>query len=501
MSSSIIVSGQSRVWVVEGGASPFVDPIYEGLMKLNDPSWNLGSVTAIRKPDPNNFNRFVEAGKVRGAADRVSTGVMGRYPEQQSELLRLARLRCRIDVQSHIGACRRGANPQDYLAGWSKILIFRDAEINTYSQSGAGAISDDENNPYDETGEISAREMYEIIPMSFGQQASVLSSRQLKTIDICDQADCGDCGEASDGCKRVFVTMIGAGATPGTKPSVLYTSDGGAIWAALNIDTMFSNEIPSDAECIGIYYVVLSRDTNSVHYAIAGNILKGTATFTEVITGFQVAGSPTAMWAVDPRHIWIVGNGGYIYFSSNILTGVSIQDQGVATTRNLLDVHALNTENIVAVGELNAVVYSNNGGATWLSVTGPAVGINLTSIWMLKNDMWLVGTQDGRLFATRDSGQTWLQIGLPTGIVRIDDIKFVDDTVGYIAARTATIGILLRTTDGGRDWYMLPESGLQLPDADFFNQIATCKEVHNTVFAAGLAGNATNGIIIKGAGA
>lgn len=501
MSDSIIVSGQSRVWIVEGGTSPFVDPEYEGLMKLNDPSWNLGSVTAIRKPDPNRFNAFVEAGKVRGAADRVSLGVMGRYPEQASELLRLARLTCRIDVQSHIGACRRGANPQDYLAGWSKILVFRDAEINTYSQSNAGAIDDGENNPYNENADITAKDMYEIVPLAFGQQASVLSTKEIKTIDVCDQADCGDCGEASDGCQRVLATMIGVGTTPGTDNKVLYTSDGGATWGSISISTLLGNEPPSDAECVGIYYIVVSNASNSIHYATTADVLKGTATFTEVGTGFLDAGSPNAMWAVDPRHIWVAGDAGYIYFSSNILTGVSVQDAGVATSQNLLDVHAIDTNGIAAVGVLNAVAYSANGGQTWASVIGPAAGITLTAVWMLKSDMWLVGTIDGRLFATRDSGQNWTQIGLPSSVTRIDDIKFVDDTVGYIAARTATIGIILRTTDGGRDWYTLPESGLQLPDADAFNQIAVCKEVHNTVFAAGLAGNATNGIIIKGAGA
>lgn len=501
MSDTIVVSGQSRVWITEGGASPFVDPEYQGLMKLNDPSWNLGSVTAIRKPNPNKFGSFVEAGKVRGAADRVSFGVMGRYPEQASELLRIARLRCRVDVQSHIGACRRGANPQDYLAGWSKIIVFRDAEINTYSQENAGAISDDENNPYNEMGDMSARDMYEILPLAFGQQASTLTTREIKTIDVCDQADCGDCGAASDGCQRVLATMSGTPTTPGTSPTVLYTSDGGATWASLSISTLAGNEPPSDAECVGTYYVVISSVGFSLSYATVANILKGTATFTEVQTGFVVAGAPNAMWAVDPRHIWIVGNAGYIYFSSNILTGVSVQDAGVATTQPLRDVHAMDDNNIVAVGDSNAVVYSANGGSTWASVTGPAVGVNLTAVWMLKSDMWVVGTAAGTFWATRDSGQTWTQIGLPAGITRVDDIKFVDDTVGYISARTSTIGVILRTTNGGRDWYALPESGLALPDADYFNQIAVCQEVHNTVFAAGLAGNATNGIVVKGASA
>lgn len=498
---SIVVSGDSRAWLIEGGASPFVDPTYEGRAKVDDPSWNLGSLTPIKIPNPNKRNSFIEAGSVRGAADRVTTGIMARYPIAASDLLRLARKQCRVDVQAHIGACRRGSNPQDYLAGWAKIVVFRDCAISTYSQSNLGAISDDENNPTDETAEISAKEMYEIVPLSFGQQASAVTTYEIKTVSVCDSPDCGDCGEASDGCQRVLETMIGNGATPGTLPAVLYTDDGGATWDIIDIDTMFSNEVPSDAGCVGTYFVIISNDSHSIHYTSLDDVLAGTATFTEINDVFNAAGYPNAMSIVDPRHIWIVGDGGYIYFSSNIVNGADTQDAGVATSENLTDVHALDSNNVVAVGENNAVVYSQNGGDTWLAVTGPTVGVNLTAVWVLSADMWLVGTAAGELWATRDAGQNWTEIGLPTGTTQIDDIRFVDDVVGYIAARTSTTARILRTTDGGRDWYALPESGVSLPAADYFNQLALCESGHNTMFAAGLADDGSSGISVKGTGA
>lgn len=498
---SAIVSGQSRVWFIEGGASPFEDPDYMGAMKMGDPSWPQGDITPIRVPDPNKFGRFKEAGEVRGMRERVSTSVVARYPEQLSTLLRLSRLGCRVDVQSHIGACRRGANPQDYLAGWGKIVVYRDARFTTYSQENAGALSDDENNPYNESVDISAEEMYELVPLSFGQQASAVTTREIKTIDVCDNADCGDCDVKSDGCQRVIATMAGVGATPGTVPSVLYSEDGGATWNSDTINTMFSNETISDASCIGSYYAVLSSTSASIHYVPTADLLAGTGTFVEVTTGFVVAGAPNSMSALDPRHVWFVGNSGYIYFSSNILTGVSIQDAGVATTQNLLDVHALDANNVLAVGNSNAVVNSSNGGETWQAVTGPAVGVNLRACWMLSENVWLVGTETGKLYATRNSGVSWTQIGLPSSVGRIDDIIFMDDVVGYVAFRTGSAGGILRTTDGGRDWYALPESGVALPDSDYFNQLALCIEEPNVVYGGGLAGNGTAGMIVKGAGA
>lgn len=500
--SKIATSGLSRVWLIENGVSPYQDPDYMGCMKLNDPSWAQGDITRIECPDPKQFGKFVESGSVRGAQERVTTGVMGRYSESLSDLLRLARKGCRIDLQAHMGACKRGADPQDYLAGWAKIIVFRDANITNYAHEGAGALSSDENAAWNETADISAEEMYEIVPLSFGQQASALTTRQVYTIDVCDNADCGECDEPSDGCQRVFAAMVGVGATPGTIPSVLYTEDGGATWDSVDIDTMFSNEIPIDADCVGTRYVIISHETNSFHYAETDDIIAGAPLWVEVTTGFVAAGPPNSMYALDPRHIWVVGDGGYIYFSSNITVGVEVQDAGVASGSDLYDVHAYDANNVAAVGAGDAVVYTENGGETWQAVAGPAVGVNLRAIWMLSPTTWLVGDQNGGLWSTRNSGQSWQAVGVPANIARIDDIRFVDDTVGYIAARTNSIGVLMRTTNGGRDWYILPESGIALPDTDYFNQVAVCSDPQlNTMFAAGLAGDATSGMIVKGAGA
>jgi photosystem II stability/assembly factor-like uncharacterized protein len=220
-----------------------------------------------------------------------------------------------------------------------------------------------------------------------------------------------------------------------------------------------------------------------------------------VDTGFTALNAPKAMDAYDPRHIWFVGLNGYIYFTSNIAVGVSTQDAGVSTTEDLLDVDAYDVNNVVAVGTSNAVVYTENGGDTWNAVIGPAVGVQLNAVVMLSATTWLVGTEGGELWATRDSGQNWTEINLPTTITAVTAIKFVGDTVGFLAADVGATGTILRTTDGGRDWYVLPESGIALPSSDYINQLAVCEGLHNIVFAAGLAGNGTAGIVIKGAGA
>jgi hypothetical protein len=122
---------------------------------------------------------------------------------------------------------------------------------------------------------------------------------------------------------------------------------------------------------------VVSSDSESIHVADKDDILDASETWQEVTSGFVAGKGPTAIVSVSPRDTFIVGKGGYVYFSANILDGVTVQDAGVATVQDLNDVDAINARYAVAVGAANAVIFTQNGGDTWASVTGPAVGVAL----------------------------------------------------------------------------------------------------------------------------
>jgi len=434
-------------------------------------------------------------GRILGPA-AVMRDVTARFKRDLSDLLRMARKGCRVDLQVLVGAC---GNPQDYADGWEKIVIFRDGSLTNISGENMGALSDDENNPSNEMSDVSARDWYELKKLTFAHLASALTVRELISVSICDALSCGDCGEASNGDEKIFVTMIGTGSTPGTLPSVLYSSDGGATWGTTDIDTLFSNETMGEGTCVGRNFVVLGVTSHSLHYAPSADILTGTEVWTEVLTGFAAGGDPVAIWSLDPRTTWIVGNGGYIYFTADPTAGVSIQDAGVSTTENLLDVHAYDTEHAIAGGENNVLVYTVNGGDTWQLLAGPEAGASLTAVWMWSQNTWMVGTSTGALWATNDSGTTWAEVPLPASVTRIDAIKFVDDTVGYMAVRTGANGEIMRTTCGGSLWNFLPENGVAIPANDYIKSLAVSPYNHNLVFGAGLADNATAGMRVKAA--
>jgi len=64
--------------------------------------------------------------------------------------------------------------------------------------------------------------------------------------------------------------------------------------------------------------------------------------------------------------------------------------------------------------------------------------------------------------------------------------------------RSAPAGRILRTTDGGYSWYVLPEGSSSLAANDRVNALAACEYDANFVVGAGLADNATDGFLVVG---
>jgi photosystem II stability/assembly factor-like uncharacterized protein len=353
----------------------------------------------------------------------------------------------------------------------------------------------------DEDVPFVGEDYYEVGRLGFGEQAGAQISQEVVDIIIPDSVACGTCGIVSDGCQVVLGVTLRAGGSPGTGADIVYTRDGGGSWAYREITTLTGSNDPNALAVVGSYVFVVSQETGSLMYATLADLLTGTETWTNVTTGFGVAGStgPRAIYAFDPTHIWIVGLGGYIYFSDDITAGVSTQDAGVATTQKYNAIHGIDQLHIVAVGDSNAVSVTNNGGSTWSAVTGPAVGVNLNAVWVQTESRWLVGTAGGKLFYTVDSGVSWTEIAFPgSGSGVVYDLAFATPSVGFLAHTTSgPRGRILRTLDGGHSWYVAPESGVALPNNQKISALATCDP--NVVFGAGLSSGGTDGFIVKGA--
>lgn len=496
---SPVRSPNSRVFTIQNRAGPPNAPTYQGQARALGPSWGFGDRTPIREPDPNRYGAFRIIDAIKAERDLPTISIENRYQYTISEFLRLARIGCPIDLQVHIGQCQ---DPRDFNGGWDKVLVLEGADFSNWATGEMGALEQGEDAVVNETVDFNALDMFEIKQLALSELASTEVIGEVVAVAICDSVTCGVCGIASAGCDKVFAITITQIGSPGLPAELIFSEDGGAVIGETNVSTLGATEDPTGMACVGTHLVVISNDSCSLHYALIAEVLDAIETWAEVATGFVcAAGAPNAIHSRGSRFTWIVGDGGHVYFSADITNGVSVQDAGVATSEDLQAVHAFDDLNVVAVGDNNAVIRTQNGGSTWTSITGPAVGVVLNTVWMRSDEEWFVGAANGRLYYTRDGGTSWTEKAFPgSGAGQVRHIVFATPTVGYLSHDTvAPAGRLLRSIDGGNSWYVLPEGTGTIPANDRLNSIAACGEDVNVVYAGGLADDATDGFLVKGA--
>jgi hypothetical protein len=307
----------------------------------------------------------------------------------------------------------------------------------------------------------------------------------------------------SDGCYKIFAVTTAAGGSPGTPPDVVYSIDRGANWYAHDIEAFSTAQAASGIACLGGYVVAISNAYGGLAYADKDEFdTVSDPVFTGVQTGFVAGSEPNDIWAVSTV-AFIVGDMGYVYQSTDPTAGVTVLDAGVATIAQLNAVHALSENYAVAVGNDGSVIYTTNGSVWAASNTNPvAIGVDLNCVWMLSTSHWLVGTSNGRIYYTLDSGNTWTEKAFPgSGAGVVYDIAFATASVGFASHSTAAPRArILRTYDGGHQWRVMPEHSGSLPANDQFTAIAACPYDPNIVVAGGLADDGSDGVILLGEG-
>lgn len=505
----------SRLFTIEDLAGPENVPVYQGFSKAGAPSWSLGDRTAIREPDPDRYGAFRIVDAIKGAKGLPSLPIVARYGYTVSEFLRMARRGCPLDLQVHFGRCQ---DPRDFNLGWDKILVLENADMSNWATGDMGALDEGEDAVIEENIDFNAFDMYEIKPLLFSEIAELEITGEVIDVVICDAVTCGECGLPSSGCQVWYSIAEGIVASPGLPAELNYSQDGGQTVGSTFVNTLAINEGPTGLACVGTRLAVISYDaglnaTCPLSYAPLLDILNGIELWTCVVAGFNVNGPPLAIFSLGSAHTWIVGGvlagvlGGYIYFTDDITAGVVIQDAGIATVSPLHDVFAYDENNVIAVGEDNAIIVTTDGVNWAPAPNAPAVlaTTTLTCCWMKTRTEWFVGDAVGQLWYTRDSGQNWTEKVFPgSGAGVVGAISFATPTVGYMAHSTIgppTAGRVLRTIDGGHSWYVLPEGPTTIPVNLGINALASAAACPNVVYAGGLqtAGPLGDGILLKAA--
>lgn len=491
-----VKTAYTRVFLIEGRARPDHVPAYKSTLRMMGISQGFGDIERIENPDPYEYGKFIEIGEIRGATERPTTSLEGRMAMTlRSDLLKLARRGCAFDIQLHTGKC---TDPSEFNV-FEKIIIFEGASLTSYSTEDLGALASGDNAVVNETGEMSGKEVYEVVPVSYGGAAGSIVTNEVVDVKICDSPSCGDCETESDGCQKIYAITIAAGGSPTTPADIVYSPDGGTTWYAYDIDSLGAAENPDGVDCLAGYIVVVSNASASLHYATEITTI-APPDFTEVATGFVAGGEPNAIFTKGSI-AFICGDGGYIYKCVDPTAGVTVLDAGVAVLSNLFDIHAYSEDLVVAVGQDGAVVYTENG-STFSAATrpvGPAVTLNC--VFAKSTLEWWVGASNGRLYYTLDGGTTWTEKAFNgSGAGQVYDIEFPTASIGFLSHAAATPrGRILRSFDGGQSWKVSPErTGAVLPLTDRLNALATCPYDPNFVVGVGLNDNGTDGVILVG---
>lgn len=496
---TLLQTGQTRVFILEGGAGPGASAVYQGRARALGVDWPGGDVTAIRAPSATRYNQFDVVAKVRAAQGLPTMSLEFRMKRDIDDMLTIFQKGCAIDIHIHAGECQ---SPDDFQS-FDMVGVLEGALMTSYNTGEQGAF--EETAVVLQTLPFVADDYYMVTAIRDSEIGEAEIVQEVVGLSFADAVSCGQCGIPSDGAQVLFAVTKSHGGSPGLPAEVIYTANAGQTLGQTVITTLGANEDPTDLAAVGTNVVVISGEDVALHWAPVADILTGSETWARVATGFVALKLPNRIFNWNKSFTWIAADDGYVYFASDVTAGVTPQTAGSVTTEDLQDIHGVSDQDLIAVGDNNAMLVTSNGGNTWAAVVGPAVGINLTACWMRSKSEWMVGDANGSLWYTRDAGDNWTErtfVGSGSGAIAA--IAFATNNVGYMSHTLSGNGRLLRSLDGGASWSRIPDGGNigTLTLNDRLNRLAVPTSAPsniraNVVWAGGLADDAIDGILLK----
>lgn len=338
---------------------------------------------------------------------------------------------CRYNIDIRLQFENTGT--RNDVMNWNAIDRYIQAKFTEY------ATDDETEYTRDDEGEVLITMPFSAPPLSFYNirklDAALIDTDKagdITCIAHLQHAQCPSIEGPAVGCKSIVGTVAIGG-----NPYVGISSDGGLTWAwtifdGTNNTPTWTNDI-TGIDGLGDLIVVTSHD--EAEHAVSSD---GGTTWATVALADYAANAPVQVYVHSPTAIWIVGDNGYIWKSTDGgMTAATTPggDAGVVTTEDFTRVKGLSDLFVIAVGANNAIVMTSNGGETWDLIVGPvaqaAVQVNSLAIW--NQTIWALVYEDGELYWTDDGGATWDEDEQITNLsaTALNDIE-VHDAERYI---------------------------------------------------------------------
>jgi photosystem II stability/assembly factor-like uncharacterized protein len=163
--------------------------------------------------------------------------------------------------------------------------------------------------------------------------------------------------------------------------------------------------------------------------------------------------------APDENNLWLAGNYGIIFNSSDGGKNWTAQNSGIKTL--LTDGTFIDSKNGWIVGIDGVIIHTGDGGATWVKQNS-GTAKHLMSIAFTDTDYgWAVG-EFSTVLHTTDGGKTWAP-QQPEADKIYNDVYFLDRQNGFIVGEA---GSMLRTIDGGATWVKIVPKAFERKDLE-----------------------------------
>lgn len=485
-------SGQFRVFVQPDGSSPRNPYVYVGCLNLGGFQQDLGTGEPIYCPSSEIPGAFDIVDTTNPPPSLPTTDFTQHMNRQLNDFWwDLRRRKCEFNMKIKGSACARPDDPDDFEA----MVLTRRTKLTAFNTGAFNGLNEDA--AIDLTGSLQMHDFDRFLPMTVGEVADAIVFSEALDGVFADKIQCGDCGEQSDGCQKMYVLTSTIAASPALSSQVAFTNDSWETYDTDDINTLATQAGTKMAQ-VGNRLVVVSNSDEAHHWKLQSAIDSGASgNWTRVAGGYVAAKGPNAIWSKSPSETYVAADGGYVYFMANPIAAVTVLTDGSVTVQNLNDIRGRGRL-LVAVGDSNALILSENGGATWALVTGPAVGIDLNTVEVINSNIWMVGAANGKSFYTTDQGATWVEMTPDAAITAVQSIRMVNEIVGYMAVTISGGSRLYRTADNGYSWHNAAPYISNTPSADRYNFVTPCPGNYNVLMAGGL--NSTDGIVVMGVG-
>ena len=253
------------------------------------------------------------------------------------------------------------------------------------------------------------------------------------------------------------------GTSDGNYGTILHTKDGGITWIRQGDSLQLPNAAFSDICIIDENTLLVVGDIQpNGNYNVFKSVDGGN---TWTLSGARVLENLTynGIFALDENHIWIVGEEGSIYYSTDAADSwTKIEVPQDYQEDNFLRIAANSKDDLWVVGDKHVnddypiMLHTLDGGVNW-ERKNPIEDLNMIEaqnghflgIKLFGNSVWAIGGFGKFVIRSADNGVTWEDITESGGNCDANDIFLLSETEAYMVA---DYGGIYSTNDAGMRW-------------------------------------------------